>query len=127
MFESQSAPRPQLRRVVRVLLVACVSAAPLALWLGARSYRDEARLFGAQRHRVALPAEARGCSYLQNVAFEGARGVPLRGWYVPSRNRAGVVIAHGSGGDRRDGIAEASVLRQHGFGVLLFDFPGHGE
>jgi dipeptidyl aminopeptidase/acylaminoacyl peptidase len=54
-------------------------------------------------------------------------GSTLRGVYAPSRNAAAVVLCHGSGGDRNGLIAEARALHARGFGVLLFDFPGHGE
>jgi dipeptidyl aminopeptidase/acylaminoacyl peptidase len=51
----------------------------------------------------------------------------IRGWYVRSRNRAGIVLVHGSSNDRRSRLPEARILIRHGYGVLLFDLPGCGE
>lgn len=46
---------------------------------------------------------------------------------MPSKNGAAIVLAHGSSGTRADLLPEARALTGAGFGVLLFDFPGHGE
>jgi pimeloyl-ACP methyl ester carboxylesterase len=36
-------------------------------------------------------------------------------------------MVHGSSGDRRSLLGEARPLLQHGYSVLLYDAPGHGE
>jgi predicted alpha/beta hydrolase len=59
----------------------------------------------------------------EQVAFTTADGLRLRGWYVPSRNGAAVVLSPG----RRGPVAHARMLVRHGFGVLLFDRRGEGE
>ncbi len=61
------------------------------------------------------------------VAFTSRNGTTLRGWYVPSRNGAAVVLVHGSGSDRSSGVTELRLLAGDGFGILAFDLPGHGE
>ncbi|MEZ4503756.1 MAG: alpha/beta fold hydrolase [Dehalococcoidia bacterium] len=76
--------------------------------------------------RRAVVEQDLGAAY-QSVAFETSDGLTLRGWYVPSRNGAAVVIAHGSGSNRLGGVRHARVLVEHGFGVLLYDARGHGE
>lgn len=50
----------------------------------------------------------------------------LSGWYVPSRNRAAVVITHGTNNDRTSMLPEIRTLAGAGFGVLAFDWPGCG-
>ena len=37
------------------------------------------------------------------------------------------MLTHGSGADRTQVAPQAAALAGHGFGVLLFDWPGHGE
>jgi pimeloyl-ACP methyl ester carboxylesterase len=64
---------------------------------------------------------------MQDVTFVSKRGVRLKGWRLPSQNHAVVVLCHGSGGDRRSMWDEALGLYARGFGVLLYDSPGHGE
>lgn len=57
------------------------------------------------------------------VALRTADGLRLRGWYVPSRNRAAVVVVPGRTGT----VRHAAMLARHGYGVLLFDRRGEGE
>jgi pimeloyl-ACP methyl ester carboxylesterase len=60
------------------------------------------------------------------VTLTTRTGLRLRGWYVPSRNGAAVAVLHGTGSNRL-GVAEhARLLARHGYGVLVFDFQGHG-
>src|SRR5690606_31236702 len=61
-----------------------------------------------------------------DVAFPTADGVTLRGWYVPSTNGAAVVLLHGAGSTRSNVLDHATVLADHGYGVLAFDARGHG-
>lgn len=52
--------------------------------------------------------------------------VRLAGWYLPSRNHAAVVLAHGAGSTRSDVLGQAGALSRAGYGVLLIDARGHG-
>ncbi len=64
---------------------------------------------------------------LEDVSFTSADGVTLRGWYLPSRNRAAVVLVHGFANNRAQLLFEARTLAAAGYGVLLFDLRAHGE
>jgi len=72
--------------------------------------------------RAAVPRAHLGAAH-ENVRFTTADGLTLRGWYVPSRNRAAVIAAPGRSGSQRP----ARMLVRHGYGVLLFDRRGEGE
>ncbi|MFC5263172.1 alpha/beta hydrolase [Kribbella qitaiheensis] len=61
------------------------------------------------------------------VRFATADGIILAGWYIPSRNRAAVVLLHGAGSTRSSVLEHAVVLARHEYGVLLFDARGHGR
>ncbi len=63
----------------------------------------------------------------QPVSLPGADDVRLRGWYVPSRNRAAVIALHGTGSSRLGVVGHARALARHGYGVLALDLRGHGE
>lgn len=77
---------------------------------------------------VAARPEATGeLAGLEDVAFTTADGLTLRGWYVPSRSRAAVVLVHGFAGHRAQLLFEARALARAGHGVLLFDLRAHGE
>lgn len=75
--------------------------------------------------RTALPPMPQGPLWAGARAVEFGPG--LRGWYLPSRNGAAVVLCHGTETDRRSMIPHAEILGRHGFGALLYDFPGQGE
>ncbi len=62
----------------------------------------------------------------QEVHFPAADGIDLRAWYVPSTNKAAVVLRHGSGSTSSDALPQAAVLARHGYGVLITDARGHG-
>lgn len=61
-----------------------------------------------------------------DATFETADGLTLTGWYIPSTNRAAVVLLHGASSTRASVLDQAAVLARHGYGVLLFDARGHG-
>ena len=128
--------------------VALVALGAVLLWrsrrLGERLVRRYARrsvvavLAGAAALFVLVPAtiaivathRARepvaradlGRAY-ERVGFATADGLRLVGWYVPSRNRAAVVLSPG----RRGPVPHARMLVRHGYGVLLFDRRGEGQ
>ena len=74
-------------------------------------------------HRAkSVPAAADlGAPYRQ-VTLRTGDGLRLAGWYVPSRNRAAVIVFPG----RRGTVAHARMLVRHGYGVLLLDRRGEG-
>jgi pimeloyl-ACP methyl ester carboxylesterase len=63
----------------------------------------------------------------EQVRVPMAGGGELGAWYVPSRNRAAVVLVHGATGNRARVADRAELLARHGYGVLAIDLPGHGE
>ncbi len=68
-----------------------------------------------------------GIDIYQEVVFTASDGVVLHGWAAPTQNGAAIVLAHGYAANRAQLLPEAGLLAQAGFGVLLFDFRGHGE
>src|SRR6185436_714092 len=72
--------------------------------------------------RDVVPPAKLGAAYTQ-VAFTTSDGLQLKGWYVPSKNRAAVIAFPGRKGPQ----TQARMLVRHGYGVLLFDRRGEGE
>jgi dipeptidyl aminopeptidase/acylaminoacyl peptidase len=97
-----------------------------ALFVALRSYRQQTAVFFPERRPVAVPASQAGLPALTEVPIAGG-GTVIQGWYVPSKNRAAVLLLHGAGGDRSSLLPEARLLVARGFGVLTIDLPGHGE
>ncbi|MCC7053621.1 MAG: hypothetical protein IT355_10150 [Gemmatimonadaceae bacterium] len=112
-----------LGRLVLVIVVLLVS---WQLARGVHSARYEYNNFHAPRSRPQRPRDG-SLPGVQDVQFAGASGTTLRGWYVPSRTGAAVILAGGSGTDRTGMLNEARALVAGGLGVLVFDWPGCGE
>jgi uncharacterized protein len=72
--------------------------------------------------RDVVPPPKLGAAYEQ-VSFTTGDGLRLRGWYVPSKNRAAVIVFPG----RKHPQVQARMLVRHGYGVLLFDRRGEGR
>jgi fermentation-respiration switch protein FrsA (DUF1100 family) len=106
------------RRVVGVLGVV-VSLMWLVMPVGVA-------LYATGKPRTPVPAGALGIPH-QDVNFRSTDGLRLAGWYVPSHNRAAIVLVHGGGGNRVGAVLHARMLARHGYGVLLYDERGHGE
>ncbi|MEO6238619.1 MAG: alpha/beta fold hydrolase [Vicinamibacterales bacterium] len=92
-----------------------------------RAFQLERADYHPTRSQVRRPADARQFAALQDVWFETVGRARMRGWLIPTTNGAAVILTHGSGSDRRQLLPEAGLLAKYGFGVLLFDWPGHGE
>jgi pimeloyl-ACP methyl ester carboxylesterase len=99
------------------------------LWEGRRAvlaYRAESTTFHPPRGAVAMPPDSASLR-LTRVHFTSRDGTSLSGWYIPSRDGAAILLAHGTDATRASLLGEARILSAAGDGVLLFDFPGHGE
>jgi len=72
--------------------------------------------------RAEVPRADLGANY-ENVEFTTSDGLILKGWYIPSKNRAAVIVSPGRSGTQN----EARMLARHGYGALLFDRRGEGE
>jgi hypothetical protein len=77
---------------------------------------------GSHVSRSEVPEAQLGAAH-EDVALHTSDGLELDGWYVPSRNRAAVIVFPGRSGTRR----QARMLVRHGYGVLLYDRRGEGR
>lgn len=111
---------------VQLGLAACVVLLYPAL-VAFRAYRDERRCFIPVRHKPRLSVADFAIPGLADVSFSTPAGTTLRGVFAPPRNGAAVILTHGSLGEHSDLMPEARLLSGAGFGVLAFDWPGHGE
>lgn len=105
------------------LLAALLPLAATATIAGRVANRVRATLH-PPRVPVVTPT---GIGGVADVRIATGDGVLLRGSYAPSRNRAAVIFGHGWGGQRGQLLPEARALAEGGYGVLLFDWRGHGE
>lgn len=63
----------------------------------------------------------------EDVSFTTGDGLTLHGWYIPSQNRAAVMLIHPMASNRLGVLEIAEFLARNGYGVLLFDLRAHGE
>lgn len=109
--------------VKRAVLGLVVAAVVFCAAIAVKSFRYARSTLHPPREALDAPPKVQG---LESVAFTSG-ALTLRGWYVPSRNRAAVVLCHGHYANRAQLRAELELLAARGFGVLAFDFPAHGE
>ncbi len=119
-------PSPTLSRKVRVGMAALLMLL-IPANIAYRAYRDEWRCFIPVRHEPRINLADFGIVGLRDVAFPTPNGSTLAGVFAPASNGATVILLHGSLGERSDLAPEARILSQAGFGVLAFDWPGHGQ
>lgn len=83
--------------------------------------------FYPERELIRTPADI-GLAY-ENVVFTGADGVPLNGWFLPSRGpaTATILFLHGNAENISSHIAAVYWLPAEGFNVFLFDYGGFGS
>lgn len=97
--------------------------------LGGLGYEVADRLIHPPRDVPRVDPLDRGIPY-ESVAFTTADGVPLVGWWMPSRaaeTYGTVVFLHGYGASKAQSLAVAPFLTRAGYQVLAFDFRAHGE
>jgi uncharacterized protein len=117
---------------VRIAIYIAIGILALVLLLG---LRIAAKSFHAERadyvrtpsSAISRHPERAGLRDLSEISFRSADGLRMAGWYTPSRNRAAVVLVHGTGADRSSLLLETRILTDAGFGVLAFDLPGQGQ
>ncbi|WP_019502152.1 alpha/beta hydrolase [Pseudanabaena sp. PCC 6802] len=84
---------------------------------------------------ITAPARSPGCCTVptdRNLPHKVLRlttqdKVQLACWYMPSRNRAAIIVLHGEGGNRLAMLPHVKMLVKAGYGVLACDRRAHGE
>ena len=114
-------------RFVAILASLAFAAASFGAVRGARWWLGTFRPLHAPIAASVREEARRLLPQLEEVSFPTSDGLTLRGWYVPSRNRAAVILVHGGAGNRASFLTEAQHLAARGFGVLTFDRRANGE
>lgn len=113
---------PVLAVLIAVLLIAGIACIKV-IFSSARIALHELHPPRIQPQR---PAAEAAFTNMQDITITTADGVLLSGWYIPSRNRAAVILGHGFSANREEMLPEARLLTEAGFGVLLCDWRAHG-
>jgi pimeloyl-ACP methyl ester carboxylesterase len=115
----------------RAVVFVALALALITLGLGGRiaihSFRDEYRDYlRTPSTAISLHPEQAGVPGLREISFAAAGDPTIAAWYTPSRNRAAVILIHGTEAERSTLLPELRFLAESGFGVLAFDCPGQG-
>jgi uncharacterized protein len=101
----------RLLKTAGVLVLLFIFALPLSL-----------AYVGSHVSRAEVPDPKLGAAH-ENAKLETSDGLELEGWYVPSKNRAAVIVFPGRSGAQK----QARMLVKNGYGVLVYDRRGEGE
>jgi fermentation-respiration switch protein FrsA (DUF1100 family) len=117
-----------MKRPKRSILIGAAGAIILIvawLLLFTRGQAHELLTQEVGRHSVpdVTPA-AYGLSY-EDVVIVSSDEIELVGWYIPSQNGAAIMAQHGYKNNRAELLAEAAMLADHGYGVLLTTVRAH--
>lgn len=78
-------------------------------------------------HQQSTPDLSQTLLSLEPVSIPHPDGLTLAGWLAPSQNGKTLILQHGYAANSVDTLPLAQLLTAHGYGVLLFDFHGHGN
>jgi dipeptidyl aminopeptidase/acylaminoacyl peptidase len=127
-FAGRIKHHPRVVQIALYLVVAGLGIGlALCLGLAAKSFWDErADYVRTPPAAISRHPERTGIEGLAEISYSSADGRRVAGWYAPSRNRAAIILVHGTGAERSSLLFETGFLSQAGFGVLAVDLPGQG-
>jgi uncharacterized protein len=79
----------------------------------------------AQREPLKESPADYGLKY-ETLTLKTDDGYKLAAWYIPSQNRAAILVQHGYKNDRTSILPVAKILADHGYGVLMVDLRACG-
>ncbi len=80
-----------------------------------------------EEHYVFCESPAQVGLEYTDVELTTEDGLALDGWFIPGANeKAGVVLIHGRGATRHEGLRDAIALHKAGFPMLLIDLRNSG-
>jgi fermentation-respiration switch protein FrsA (DUF1100 family) len=84
------------------------------------SYNQARRFVAPFRGPTYISPSDYGLEF-ETITLTSEDGLKLAAWYIPSRNRAAVIIQHGFGDSRQGILGPAKWLAQRGYGVMMVD------
>src|SRR5450631_4103424 len=116
-----------MKTAIYVVIAVLAAGGVFALRIAMTNYLGERSDFTRwARPEISQHPERTRIEGLREVSFSAPGEARLAAWYAPSRNRAAIVLVHGTGSDRSSLLPETRILAQAGFGVLALDLPGQG-
>lgn len=113
-------------RYYRNLIVFGVSMLAAILYFGLPVFEAHIAMRPHRFPMDSVSPAGLGLDY-SDVTFTTEDGLTLHGWYIPSQNRAAMILVHAFNGNRTGTIYHAALLAKHGYGVLLYDTRSQGD
>lgn len=63
----------------------------------------------------------------EDASFSTADGLKLSAWWIPGKGDRSVILVHGRGVDRHEGMRFVQPLHEAGFNLLMLDLRGCGK
>ena len=123
-FHSRGDKRSRNRLIV--FAYRAIALVVLCLYFGIPLF-DVYRAMHPHRFPVGVVTPADLSPEYSEATLTTKDNLTLHGWYVPSENRAAVILVHAFQGNRTGTIYHAELLAQHGYGVLMYDTRTQGE
>lgn len=117
------ADRKSILRLILIVLVALV----VVMLLGASWFFSNLLIYPAYTcdpaHYVYCGEPSEQNIKFEDVSFQTKDGVTLSGWFMPSvaAGKKAIVLVHGHGGGRNEGMRYAKMLTEAGFNLVTFD------
>lgn len=108
------------------LLLFLVLLTPIGVWLFSVAGLVTAVTIPLQ-HPICCDSPTRFGATFEKISFRTADGLTLRGWYIPPRNGAVILLIHPYYGDRMAVMRPAEALYRNGYGILMYDQRASGE
>ena len=109
-----------------VALAVAALLIPISLSIAAAAYLSNLLLKTGRTKNKYSPAEF-DMNY-QSVSFRSKDGFRVNAWWVPGKKKhKAIILCHGFGSDKSGFLGHISFLHKAGYGLLMFDFRGHGE
>ena len=117
-----------MKRVLRYSLALVLALLVIAgVWLGVKTRSEAHRLVTNPRPTRMVPTETpgdRGLAF-DNVEVRTSDGLKLVGWFIPSPGQPTIIVQHGYKDSRGIMLGVASMLRRHGYAVLVPTVRAH--
>jgi pimeloyl-ACP methyl ester carboxylesterase len=113
-----------VKRALPLVLTFAVAAVGVLALQALRAYRLAFEDFRLRPLAFVAPEALEG---LQPLKLHAKSGLQVGASFVPPKNGLAVIVAHGAQETRLQMWPDVVTLARAGFGVLAFDWPGHGE
>ncbi len=111
----------KIRKYILILLLVFIALSGAASWYFSSLVLYPTMICNPEHHVFCKTPEELNLVY-EEVIVETPDHLNLQSWFIPATNsKLGIVVVHGHGGTRNEGLRFAKSLHQAGFNLLLLN------